>query len=158
MRRTALRLPQNATLQEVIHKFVQHRLDSLPIVDAAERAVGFITIDDLIDVFFPRYYELLRDFGALEDKGQLASLFDRTFVGLEPLHEKLVLAADIMTTKLSWIFQDDSLLQAASRLQSQNVSQLPVVDADQKLVGLLADHEVVLALLQGSAAPRAVPS
>lgn len=151
-------LPQNATLQEVIQKFVDYRLDSLPIVDAAERVVGYITVDDLIDVFFPRYQELLRDFSALEDKGQLASLFDLSFIGLEPLHEKLVLAADVMTTKLIWIQASDSLLQAAATLQSQNYGQLPVIDMDHKLVGLLADHEVVLALLQGSTSRRAVRS
>lgn len=157
MRKSVVSLPQNASLHQVIQQFIQYHLDSLPIVDAAERVVGFITIDDLVDVFLPRYHELLRDFAALEDKGQLASLFDLSFVGLDPIQEKLILAADVMVTKLTWIQRDHSLLQAAAQLQIQNYGRLPVVDPDQKLVGMLSDYDVVLALLQGSTAPKAVP-
>src|ERR1700690_3955780 len=96
MRTSVIVLPQNATLKDVLDRFLKHHLDSLPIIDAAQRVVGFITIDDLIDIFLPRYYEILRDFSALEDKGQLASLFDLSFTGLERTQEKLILAADGM--------------------------------------------------------------
>jgi CBS domain-containing membrane protein len=155
MRKSVVSLPQNGTLQDVLTQFTQHHLDSLPIIDAALRVVGFITIDDLIDIFLPRYYELLRDFSALEDKGQLASLFDWSFAGLDQVEEKLILAADIMNSKIQWVQSDDSLLQAAAQLQSQNFERLPVVDRDQKLVGLISDFELVLALLRGSAAAQA---
>jgi CBS domain-containing membrane protein len=150
MRKSVVSLPQNGTLQDVLAKFTQHHLDSLPIIDAAQRVVGFITIDDLIDIFLPRYFELLRDFTALEDKGQLTSLFDWSFAGLDEVEEKLILAADVMNSKIHWVGSDDSLLEAASQLQSQNFQRLPVVDKDQKLVGLISDFEVVLALLRGS--------
>jgi CBS domain-containing membrane protein len=154
MRKSVVSLPQNGTLHEVIQAFVRHHIDTLPVVDAAQRVVGFITVDDLIDIFLPRYFEVLRDFAALEDKGQLASLFDLSFRGLDQTAEKLILAADIMNTRIQWVLNEDSLLQAASRLQSQNFQRLPVVDRDQKLVGLISDFEVVLALLRGSPAVR----
>jgi CBS domain-containing membrane protein len=156
MRRSVVSLPQNATLQDVLSKFQKHRLDSLPIVDAAQRVVGFITIDDLIDIFLPRYHELLRDFAALEDKGQLVSLFDRSFTGLDLTEGKLILAADLMNTHLHWVHSDTSLIEAAALLQSQNLQYLPVVDRDRHLVGLISDFEVVLALLRGSTAETAI--
>ncbi len=154
MRRAVVSLPQNGTLQDVIQKFIQNHIDTLPVIDAAQRVVGLITVEDLIDVFLPRYYELLRDFSALEDKGQLASLFDLSFAGLDRSQEKLILAADVMNSHVRWVGQDQSLLEAASVLQSQNCQRLPVVDRDQKLVGLISDFEIVLALLQGSELPR----
>ena len=154
MRTTVVSLPQNASLQDVLQQFLKNHLDSLPIVDAAQRVVGFITIDDLVDIFLPRYHELLRDFAALEDKGQLASLFDRSFPGLDLMAEKLILAADVMNSHIRWVRSDDPLLQAASLLQSQNFQRLPVVDRDQKLVGLISDFEVVLALLKGTSTAR----
>jgi CBS domain-containing protein len=119
-------------------------------VDAAQRLVGFITIDDLVDIFLPRYHEILRDFSALEDKGQLASLFSQAFAGLDTHHEKLILAADVMCSNLRWVSAENSLLEAASDLQAQNYERLPVVDKDQKLVGLISDFEVILALLRGT--------
>ncbi len=140
----------------MLDQFLKHHLDSLPIIDAAQRVVGFITIDDLADIFLPRYHEILRDFSALEDKGQLASLFSEAFAGLDLHHEKLILAADIMCSKLHWVSSEDSLLQAAAHLQEQNYERLPVVDQEQKLVGLISDFEVILALLRGTAtAPAA---
>src|SRR5216684_8699158 len=113
MRTSVVVLAQNATLKDVLDKFLKHHLDSLPIIDAAQRLVGFITIDDLADIFLPRYYEILRDFSALEDKGQLASLFNQSFAGLDTHHEKLILAADVMCSGLHWVTSEDSLLEAA---------------------------------------------
>src|ERR1041385_3800646 len=156
MRTSVIVLPQNATLKDVLDKFLDHHLDSLPIVDAAQRVVGFITIDGLVDIFLPRYHEILRDFSALEDKGQLASLFNQAFSGLDTHHEKLILAADVMRSHLHWVSEDDSLLAAAAHLQAQNYERLPVVDKDQKLVGLISDFEVILALLRGAPAAPAV--
>ncbi len=152
MRTSVVVLPQNATLKDVLDKFLKHHLDSLPVIDAAQRVVGFITIDDLVDIFLPRYHEILRDFSALEDKGQLASLFNQAFSGLDTHHEKLILAADVMSSDLHWVLAEDSLLEAAARLQAQNYKRLPVVDKDRKLVGLISDFEVILALLRGTPA------
>ena len=156
MRTTVIHLPQNATLKDVLDNFLKHHLDSLPIIDAAQRVVGFITIDDLADIFLPRYHEMLRDFAALEDKGQLVALFGEPFAGLDMHHEKLILAADVMRSKLHWVSQEDSLLEAAASLQEQNFERLPVVDKDRKLVGLISDFEVILALLRGTTATPSV--
>ncbi len=150
MRTSVIVLPQNATLQDVLDRFIKHHLDCLPIIDAAQRVVGLITIDDLVDLFLPRYFEILRDISALQDKGQLTSLFNQSFAGLDAHHERLILAADVMRTHLPWILVDESLLEAAATLQSQNAQRLPVVDKDQKLVGLLSDFDVILALLRGA--------
>ena len=149
MRTAVVSLPQSCTLREVVDAFLKHRLESLPIIDAAERVVGMITIDHLTEVFLPRYRELLRDLSALQDKGQIASLFDVSSVGLGRSDEKLILAADVMATEMRWISQEDTLLQAAARLQDQSAGCLPVVDRDQKLVGTIAHFEIVLALLRG---------
>ena len=97
-----------------------------------------------------RYYEILRDFSALEDKGQLASLFNQAFAGLDIHHEQLILAADVMSSDIHWVPVEASLLEAASHLQSQNYERLPVVDKDKRLVGLISDLEVILALLRGA--------
>jgi len=154
MRKSVISLPQNGKLREIVGTFIKNHIDCLPVIDAAERVVGFITVNDLTDIFFPRYYELLRDLSVLEDKGQIGSLFDTSFTGLDKAHENLIIAADVMNSHLQWVSQEDSLLQAAARLKAQGLERLPVVDRDQKLVGLISDFEVILALLQGSSAAK----
>ena len=150
MRRAVVSLPQNAALKEVIRTFVKNQIDSLPVVDAAERVVGFIVLDRLADLFLPRYAEILRDYAALEDKGQLAPLFENAFSGLDRAQENLIVAADLMNSRLDWVTTEDSLIQAASRLRSQRLERLPVVDRDRKLVGLISECAVILALLYGT--------
>src|SRR3954464_12189807 len=92
MRKSVISLPQNGKLKEIVTTFIKDHIDCLPIVDAAQRDVGLITVDDLIDVFFPRYHELLRDMTVLQDKGQIGSLFDTSFTGLDRVQEQLIIA------------------------------------------------------------------
>ena len=155
MRQKVVALPQNGSLKDIVNAFITNHIDCLPVLDAAERVVGIITVTDLIDVFFPRYHELLRDMTVLQDKGQIASLFDASFAGLDRVQEQLIIAADVMNARIRCIRQDESLLLAASELQAQGFQRLPVVDRDQKLVGLISDFEVILAMLHGSTAARA---
>jgi CBS domain-containing protein len=142
-------IPQNNTLSDVVRTFVENHIQMAPVIDASERVVGLITVRDLADFFLPRYFDLLRDFAALQDKGQLASLFDTAFMNFDRSQDHLILAADIMKTQIDWVQEDDSLLQAASRLKIQRQSRLPVIDRDRKLVGMLSDFEVILSLLSG---------
>src|SRR5437879_6036327 len=113
MRKAVVSLPQNGKLKEIVTIFIQNHIDCLPVVDAAQRVVGLITVDDLIDVFFPSYHELLRDMTVLEDKGQIGSLFDTTFTGLDRVQENLIIAADVMNAHVKLVSQEESLLQAA---------------------------------------------
>jgi CBS domain-containing membrane protein len=148
-------LPQNAGLSQVVELLMRRRVDFLPILDAAQHVVGVITPSDLLDYLFPRFYELLRDYNALEDKGQLSSLFGAAFSGLDIADNKLILAADIMRTNLIWITGEDTLLNAASHLFGQQVKQLPVVDRDRRLLGMLSETDVILSFLKGTPAPTA---
>jgi len=154
MRRQVVSIAQNNTLSDVVRAFVDNHIQMGPVVDAAERVVGLITVHDLADIFLPRYFDLLRDFAALQDKGQLAYLFDNAFMNFDRSQDNLILAADIMKTHIDWIQDEDSLLQAASRLQTQRQPRLPVIDRDRKLVGILSDFEVILSLLSGKPTGR----
>jgi CBS domain-containing protein len=150
MRPAGLSLTQNANLAKVVETFLNYRVDMLPIVDAAQHVVGVITVQDLLDFLFPRFYEILRDYNALEDKGQLSSLFSSAFSGLDLSDNQLILAADMMRTHLIWVGAEDSLLAAASHLFGQRATQLPVVDRDRRFVGTLSETDVVLSFLKGS--------
>jgi len=154
MRPAGLSLIQNSNLAKVVETFLNYRVDMLPVVDAAQHVVGVITVQDLLEFLFPRFYEILRDYNALEDKGQLSSLFGSAFSGLDLGDNQLILAADMMRTHLIWIGAEDSILAAASHLFGQHVTQLPVVDRDRRFVGTLSETDVVLSFLKGSAVGR----
>jgi len=150
MRKVAIAIPQNSTLHDVFEQFTRHQLEVLPVVDAAHHVVGMIRPTDLLEFIFPNFNDVLRDYAAIEDKGQLSILFDAAFSGHDIADDRLILAADVMRANWVWVSFEESLLSAASRLYGQGVAQLPVVDRDRRLMGLISQTEIVLALLRGS--------
>lgn len=157
MRKSAIAIPQNATLHDVFEQFTRHQLEALPVVDAANHVVGLITPTDLLDFIFPSFYTVLRDYAAIEDKGQLSILFDAAFSGHDIANDRLILAADVMRANWVWVSMEESLLSAASRLYGQNIAQLPVVDRDRRMMGLISQNEIVLALLRNSTQTKTKP-
>jgi len=152
MRQHTVFVPQKASLSQVIDRFVEHHIDTLPVVDEEGLLKGIITVESLSDICLPHYYEFLRDYMALEDKGQLVAAFDQPFKALDEQEDRLILAADLMRSHLRWILEEQSVLQAASLLHAQRCERLPVVNRSGQLVGLLSKNDILLALLGRSQA------
>lgn len=53
----------------------------------------------------------------------------------------------IMTRRPYFLRQDQPASEAAAQMRRQNVTFLPVCDADQKVVGALTDRDIVLRLV-----------
>lgn len=56
------------------------------------------------------------------------------------------LVEDVMTTHVHTAWPGESLLSAAETMRSHHVSGLPVVDADQRVVGVLSEKDIVSGL------------
>lgn len=86
------------------------------------------------------------------EKGKLVGLITTTDVlnaevrqALAP-HASGLTATDLMTASPVSAHPDDYLLDAAGRMQSNNVRHLPVVDGSDKVVGILSDRDVRAAI------------
>jgi CBS domain-containing protein len=102
-----------------------------------------VALDDSLSAAASRMWE--RDCGALPvvaGNGQVAGMLtDRDICmatwsrGTAP---ELISVKDAMSTKLVTCFADDEVQDAAAAMRSSQVRRLPVVDADQCLVGVLS--------------------
>jgi CBS domain-containing protein len=63
-------------------------------------------------------------------------------------------AADIMTTAVVCIRPDEPILQAAHLLLSERISALPVVDENERLVGIVSEGDLVRRAEIGTERPR----
>ncbi|PIQ91051.1 MAG: hypothetical protein COV71_01295, partial [Candidatus Omnitrophica bacterium CG11_big_fil_rev_8_21_14_0_20_41_12] len=54
-----------------------------------------------------------------------------------------MVAKDLMTRDVAWIKPEDSVRQAAIKMEELNVGALPVCDGE-KLVGMVTDRDIVL--------------
>jgi CIC family chloride channel protein len=101
------------------------RQELFPVVDAEDALLGMIALDDL------------------------------TVIADEPqLHDGLINAADVMRPPIA-LREQDSLRTAYDRLMSAGLRELPVVDGDGRVVGLINEVAIAHAYLQARRARQA---
>ena len=89
------------------------------------------------------------------EAGRIDPTYTKTkkiFSALSDLEKKEeVKAAQLMTNKLIEISPDATVKDAISNMKKANISQLPVIDSHNKLVGLVSESSILDALIEGKA-------
>jgi CBS domain-containing protein len=142
MKRAVISTTPQTTVLEAAKLLIQKRIGTLPVVDSAGSLIGMVTIDDILDVFIPNYFDLLESlsfvhgFGALEDF-QPKDLSEIDEVTVETLMKPPV-----------FVEESESIFRAATKLFRHDLIDLPIVDSQGKLVGLASHVDVGIAFLQ----------
>jgi len=142
MKRRVVSAPPTMTVRAGAQLMVQNRVDTLPIVDADGRLIGMVTIRSILNTLMPDYFALLKDmhfvhdFGAMEEmllqaKPQIA---DRRLQSLMEPPES--------------VQEEESLWRAATRMVRHNLNNLPVVNAEGRLVGILSQADLSTTFLR----------
>ena len=82
----------------------------------------------------------------------LITLADLTTLAAEPELEGIVCAADVMRPPVS-LSQDDLLGRALDLMMSMGVRELPVIDRDQRVLGLIDEAAIARAYMRAHATP-----
>lgn len=83
------------------------------------------------------------DFGMLpvgEDDRMIGTISDRdiTIRGVAEGKSLATKVRDVMSDGIAWVYEDDSVEQAAAIMSERQVRRLPVVNRDKRLVGIVA--------------------
>jgi CBS domain-containing protein len=119
----------------------EQRFRGLPVVDDQGKFVGLISEEDLIvreaPVQSPLYLTLL---------GSII-YFDSSEKFQQQLKKSLgMLVQDVMTTKPATTQPQATISEVAQTMLQSRVGQLPVLDDQQKLVGIITRHDLIHAL------------
>ncbi|MEO2117046.1 MAG: CBS domain-containing protein [Methanocaldococcus sp.] len=103
---------------EAFEKMLKYKISSLPVIDDENRVIGIVTTTDI-------GYNLIRDRYTLE-----------TTIG------------DVMTEDVITIHEDANILEAIKKMdingkKDEIINQLPVVDKNNKLVGIISDGDII---------------
>ena len=128
MRRDLTSVETDSTIQEVIYLMEQSGLSSLPVVDDEGVLVGIISEKDLIRAALPRYLEMLHSASFLPNLNQLARRLKE--MADEPVSKYM--HRDVVLVR-----PDDEDLQIADTLLRHELKQVPVVDDEGHLVGVI---------------------
>lgn len=141
MRRPPPSAAEGAPLAEALAVFVRERLGALPVLDQAGVLVGLITGQDLLwraGLRLPPH--LLPLLTADEGAAVLAPLAGR-------------LAREIMSPEPRSVGASTAIPQALVTMIEWGYPQIPVVDRDGRLVGLLGQEQVLREAVAQAAAP-----
>jgi CBS domain-containing protein len=116
----------------------EHNISGLPVLDEAGRVAGMVTEGDLI-----RRASRVKAPGYLEILGGLIYLGSpKKFV--EELQRAMSLeAGQLMSKNVIFIGPEDTVEKAATLMVEKRISRLPVVDEQQKLIGIVSRRDIM---------------
>lgn len=116
----------------------ENDISGLPVLDAAGRVVGIVTEGDLIRrasrIKAPGYLEIL---GGLIYLGSPKKFVDELQRAMS-LEAGQLMSKDVISVK-----PDDSIEQAATLMVEKGINRLPVIDNQEKLVGIVSRRDIM---------------
>ena len=139
MKRNVVSIPEASTIREAAAIFVKEHVGLLPIVDENKKLVGVIGLRDLLALELPDFVnfvldvDFVHDFGAVETSRPPASMLDQSIE---------TLAKPAIT-----VHEDSGLLRTYALMLQHNLHDMPVVSADEKLVGMASRVDIGTAIV-----------
>ena len=130
--------PQS-TLVSAAKYIFGHRHNGIPVVsEKTKKLIGFLTEQDILSQLFPKIETLFEDYVHERD-------FEEMEKNIKPVLIKRV--KDVMSKHTISIHIDEPLLKAESIMKLHNISRLPVVDSNQRLLGVISKVDIFKALV-----------
>jgi CBS domain-containing protein len=128
-----------STMREAAEILSHSWASDLMVVDAEECFVGVLSEGDLIRAVLPRFEELMLSSGLLTEGFQV--FIEQGRESADKTIDALVIRNPIT------LGPDDEALKAASKMVTENIRRLPVVE-DGRLVGTIARADICHAVLR----------
>ena len=128
MRRDLTSVELDSTVAQVIYLLHQSGLSSLTVVDEDGHVAGVISERDLIRALLPGYVEMLHSVSFLPSLDQLSRKLRE--IGGKPVSE--FMAREVVSAR-----PDDNDLHLADLMIRKGLKQIPVLDDQKRLVGVV---------------------
>ena len=139
MKANAVTVRPEQTVRQAAALMVENHIGSLPVINNEGKLVGLLTLIEIVHLFMPDFVSLLNqlnfvpDFGVLEDRELSADSATQSVAAVmgEPV----------------CILHSAGLLRAFAEFEHHNVTDLPVVDEDSRLLGIASRVDIGTAFL-----------
>jgi CBS domain-containing protein len=131
---------ETAPFKEVASLLARHRISGLPVVDDDEKVVGVISETDL----------LLRQ--VAEEKDGFRWRLWRSRAARADARKAVALTADrLMSTPAVTVRADESIVRSARIMAEHRIERLPVLDEENRLVGIVTRRDLLQVFLRPDA-------
>lgn len=126
--------------------------DAVPVLSDEGKLVGMVSDTDLVKAFKKEDDLGKSDMGAASDEDQwtwdgmrdtMKLYYDVSILKLPKYPVK-----EIMTTEIHSTYQGSSVIDAAKLMSNNEIEQLPVLDEDDNIIGLIKDRNLIKAFLK----------
>ena len=144
MTREVVCVAPDASVRDVAHLMLQHRISGVPVVDAERRVLGVVSEGDLI-----RRPEIGTDHA---NRGWLGMFISDEKQTRDFIKSRGRSASEVMTQPAICVSAETSLEEAVGVMERHGIKRLPVLDQG-KLVGLMTRADIVQAWVRQQATP-----
>ncbi|OHV81786.1 HPP family protein [Ensifer sp. LCM 4579] len=137
MSRDVATVSPDTTLRHAWRMLIEHRISALPVVTAKDGLVGIITQTDFMK------------HAALTPEGRLRMRLRervRNVIGLPAKSPRLV--SEIMTRRVQSALSETMIAKLVPPMADMGLHHMPVVDADNRVVGIVTQSDLIAALFQ----------
>ncbi len=122
-------------LEEVWAQLRFHKIKSIPVLDRARRVIGIISLVDILKRANLKTYETFED--------KLIRFIRRT-PGVTS--DKAEVAGQVMASPVFTVREDAHILELVPLLSDKGLHQVPVVNSEDRLVGMVTQSDLIAAL------------
>ena len=141
MKKDVISIAKTATILEAASLVASQHIGILPVVNEQKDLVGIVSLNNLLSLEMPAFINLINDLDFMEDFGAVETTRPHYADVSRPITE-------IMQPPHA-VSEDDGLLYAYALMVKNNISDLPVVSASGKLVGIVSKVDIATEILAG---------
>ncbi len=139
MSRDVIAISPDASFREALETLRRHHIKALPVTDDSARVIGILTQTDLLDK------------AAWDGRGPRLGARERVRLTMRRGRAPAASVADIMTAPVKTIGPDDPIADVVPEMSALGLHHLPVTGRDGRLVGIVSQTDLVVALLADAA-------
>lgn len=135
MTREVLMLSEDSTIRQAVKLIASNGVSGIPVVDDEGRIVGLVSQADLLPRWQrKRFSRLPVVFGELTNLVEMKGAFARA--SEKPV--SVIMTHDVVTARA-----DEPLAEAAIRMSEHGVKRLPVVDGENRVIGVFSRIDLI---------------
>jgi CBS domain-containing protein len=140
MKKAVFSIFQGQSLGQAADLMIEHHIGTLPVIDLSGRLVGVVTLADVLQVGMPDFIQLVDDFKFVHDFGAMERFIPEKTILNHSVDERMHEAISVE--------ENATILHAAAIMQHSKLRDLPVTDADGKLIGIVSHVDIGVALIR----------
>jgi CBS domain-containing protein len=132
-------------IQEMISIMVDNHINMVPVL-VEQNLVGIVTSADILKLFIrlDKIHQICSKLEGTEQRRHFVDLLSGNSDEVIPaLSTVLRTVGDIMTERIACLDEEDSLAKVLEVMHKVKIRHVPIVNAQQKLVGIISDRDVL---------------